>query len=61
MHVHSHGDGFRVFGGIGVRRVCGITNVIESAFSIVETVCRKRQTLAARRSDRALGAPLTNI
>src|SRR5689334_18177495 len=39
-----------------LRRSLCCTNVIESAFSIVETVCRNvKQTLAARRPDRALG------
>jgi putative transposase len=38
-----------------LRQTLASTNVIESAFSVVEKVCRQRQTLASRRSARALG------
>ena len=37
-----------------LRRTPCCTNVIESAFSIVETACRNVKTLAARRPDRTL-------
>jgi putative transposase len=38
-----------------LRRTLRSTNVIESAFSIVETVCAECEALARRRSDRAMG------
>jgi transposase-like protein len=38
-----------------LRRTLSCTNVIESAFSIVETVCRKCKAMARRRSNRTLG------
>ncbi len=38
-----------------LRRTLCCTNVIESAFSIVETVCRNVKRWRPRRSDRALG------
>jgi len=38
-----------------LRKTLASTNVIESAFSIVEQVCKERETLAWRRPARALG------
>ena len=38
-----------------LRKTMASTNVIESAFSIVEQVCQERETLARRRPARALG------